>query len=514
MTVRGYTLAVDWSGHGTFVDAQEDVSSRVLRGDLVVTIGRDSNSTVDHSSSGELAVELNNWDRVLSPENTSSILFGSVAPGRLVKLTASAGAASYTLFLGPIDGLDIDTNSAPRTFSLTALDAWGKPGGESLSTPLYRGIRTGDAINVILDAIGWTGPRDIDAGVTAMPFWWVEGGDAASAVDDLISAEGPPAAAYVQGGTFVFRDRHARITNTVSQTSQGLFTHIIPAGSGPGSDYKIERDTFVYDHGLANIVNSVTFSVDVRALQNPTEVWSTDDAITLASGESTQVVASGSDPFINAAVTMTLLSGAATASLSRDNGASTTITITASSNTVVSRLAVVASSAAVSRTVKVTAEDAGSVGRYGRVSWPSDTPPFINPYDARAIADRIIAVNASNRPRVTFRVPALWSNASYMAKFLTLDIGDRITVRNDVLGLNTDFMVERLVHTISNLQVHHLEIGAQIADPTQPSNLFQFDLAGHGFNQGLFGTVGIDNAATMFTFDTAGQGFDQGFFST
>jgi len=514
VTVRGYTLGIDWSAHGNFTETGEDCTSRVQKSELSITIGRDSNQTSDHSTSGELNAGLNNRDRVLSPENTASPLYGKVLPGRKVQFTATAGTSVYTLFSGPIDGLTIDTNDAARTFALKALDGWGKPGNEQLSTPLYQGVRTGDCINLILDAIGWTGPRDIDPGASVLPYWWAEGTDAASAVDDLVAAEGSPAIAYVQGGTFVFRDRHHRMLRPRSVTSQALFTHVIPAGSGPGNDIKIEKATFDYDHGLSNISNAVSWAVPVRELSNPAEVWSSDDPISLAAGESTVVAATGSDPFINASLAITTLSGTVTGTLDRTSGATVTIFLTAVTASIVSRIAVTANQATVTRTVKVSAQDPSSIGTYGKTSWTGGVPSFITPYDAQAIANRVVAVNASNRPRVTFTVAHVWSNTTYMAEVLSLAISDRITVRNDALGLNADFAVERLVHTITNLNVHQVQIGAQICDPVQPANLLTFDTAGKGFNQGLFGVVGIDSAASVFQFDTAGHGFNDGVYAT
>ena len=52
------------------------------------------------------------------------------------------------------------------------------------------------------------------------------------------------------------------------------------------------------------------------------------------------------------------------------------------------------------------------------------------------------------------------------------------------------------------------------ADPSQSqlSNPFTFNVAGKGFDQGLFQGGGIDDPSTMFRFDTAGHGFGQGVF--
>jgi len=518
MTIRGYTVGIDWSRAGTYAGTLEDVSSYVLDSpDLEVSYGRDSTQAAADASAGKLTFALRNDDRQFSPENSASPIAGKVQPGCRVKFDKLLGGALYTLFSGDLDDLEVDPHAAAKDFSATVLDAWGRPGAEKLSTPLYSGLRTGDAIGLILDAIGWTGGRDLDPGATLMPWWWEEGTDAVTAVQKLVDSEGPPAIAYVQGGTFTFRDRHHRLTRTASTTSNGTFTHIIPEGSGPAGDFKVLADTFTYNHGLQHIVNSVSFSVDQRVAGDLEQVWSTDSPITLAAGEVLIIEAKTSDPFLNAVVPTSddydLAFGSVTVTLSRTSGQSTLITLTAGGVAAqLNRLALRAVRVSVARTFKVSEEDISSINAYREQTWPNDLP-WAGVYDARAIAQRIVSTYATNRPVVTFEVEAL--NDTYLTQILARKISDRITVRNDAIGVNRDFHVERIVHTVKQLGVRHtVQFTCEVTDPVQPATALTFDVAGKGFNQGAFGINGIDNAATMFRFDVPGQGFDQGRFAT
>ncbi len=514
MTVRGWTLAVDWSGHGNFTETGEDVTGRLDQGNpLTITIGRESDRTTGRAPSGSMSFSLANQDRRYMPEYTSSPIYGLVRPGRRVVVTGTSGASVVTLLAGVLDEYDIDGGAAGYNLSATVLDGWGKPGGERLSTPLYSGIRTGTAIGVILDAIGWTGNRALDPGASVLPWWWVEGDDAASAVNALVAAEGLPSIAYVQGNTFYFRDRHHRYLDARSTTSQATFTQIVPPATGPVGQIRIKRDSFLYNDGLKYLINSVSFEVPLRQTKSPAEVWSTDSPISLSAGESTTVYASASDPFYSAYVSdLTLRFGTVTATLGRDSGAAVPIVLTASTAAVVDRLAVSAIAVPVTRTVKVEVEDATSVAAYGRQSWTEGSPAFINAYDAKAIATRLAAIYASRRPSLTFTISGYTD--AIRQSLLALRISDRITVRNDLWGINGDFVIERLVYEIRQLDLLEVTIGAQVVEPTQPTSPFTFGVAGLGFNDGRFSTEGIDSATTVLRFDTAGQGFNQGVFGT
>jgi hypothetical protein len=522
MTVRGHQLAIDWSRQGVWTNALEDVSAYVLPGEISIAWGRNvqAEGVTLASTSGQLEFGLVDDLQLFSPENVSSPIFGKILPNRPARyqVTNAATGTTHVLISGVLDSYDVDGDPATE-FTGTVLDGWGRPGDEKLSTPLYSGLRTGDAVNIVLDAIGWTGPREIDVGATYMPWWWAEGDDANTAITKLVNSEGTPAIAYVRGGVFVFRDRHHRLLDARSTTSQGTYTHLVPAV--PGSDFKIEAGSFHYNHGAKNIVNSATFSVDQRAPQQLAEVWTSDDLLTVAAGQSVQIIVQASDPFF-AAITPSAAAGdiltqsgsVTSVTLSRTSGQSAILTLTCSGDTVITRLAVRAVPVSVIRTVQVSARDVGSVGNFGLQEWPSDADPtWANQYDAQAIATRIVAVYANYRPTIELTVVSL--NATYLTEILEARISDRITVTNQKRGISGDFMIERLEHRITSLGlIHRLVITCQAAEPVQPASVFTFDVAGRGFNDGRFGVDGIDSASNVFQFDVAGHGFNDGVFAT
>jgi hypothetical protein len=182
---------VDWGKVGTFVAAGDDVSDR-LRGAMSCRYGRDA-STPSTIAAGTGAFDLDNTSRDYSPLNGSSPLFGKLKPARPVLVQRTVSATTYTLFRGHTSDNPIDPDTDAKRVTLNLIDGLADFQDVTLSTPLYQGLRSGDAVNAILDAVGWTGGRDIDAGASVFPWWWEDGTSAYDALQKVVASEGPPA---------------------------------------------------------------------------------------------------------------------------------------------------------------------------------------------------------------------------------------------------------------------------------------------------------------------------------
>lgn len=508
-----YRLFIDWLDNG-FTDTADNVTARTLdqRQPVSVRYGRDQARQFAPISPGEAGFMLDNRSRDYSPENSSSPIAGFVAPGRRVQLEATNGATTTVVYTGYLDNLEIKPGLNDRSMPAGCIDALGRMRGVQVSTPLYQAVKTGEAIGYLLDAIGWPADaRDLDAGVSVLPFWWLDGTDAFDALMALADSEGPAALITVDGqGRIAFRDRHHRLTRTQSLNVQSTWrsSGIEPCVSDP----------VTYNHGWAEIVNSVSADVQLRTIAvSASQVWSSQGLITVPAGTPVTVTAQASSPFVGAitpavGTDYTVASGAVSVGISRTSGQSTVITLTSAGGAVVQDLSLRAQ-AITSTTVTVTVEDAPSIARYGRRSLSDGRlPTWTNPYDTLAILQLIVGRRAERLPTVTVTMRGTGSPLR-LAECLGRNLSDRVHLTESLTGLDADCFIEQISHTISQGGLEHVTTFGLEKIPAVVSTPFTFDVAGRGFDDGRFAADGVDNPSTMFRFDTAGQGFDQGLFS-
>jgi hypothetical protein len=139
--------------------------------------------------------------------------------------------------------------------------------------------------------------------------------------------------------------------------------------------------------------------------------------------------------------------------------------------------------------------------------------PWANQHDARAIAQVVIGQRAERLPAVQVNL-ANYDDVTLIQQ-LSRDLSDRVTVIDAETGIDGDFHIEQIKHQIHGRgeRVHETTFACE-RTPEQPANLFTFDVAGKGFNDGVFGRSGINDPGTVFLFDGAsGHRFDEGVFA-
>src|SRR3954463_1250645 len=173
-------VKVDWNRDGDFADTNEDVSDD-QRGTITASYGREGATELSQVTAGRGSFDLTNTTRKYSPRNASGALFGSLKPARPVLITrdvTSGGTTTYTIFRGHTDDSPLNPDVEDQKVTFTLVDSLQDLRGINISTPVSQGLRSGAAVNAVLDAAGWTGGRDIDAGASIFPWWWEDQTDA------------------------------------------------------------------------------------------------------------------------------------------------------------------------------------------------------------------------------------------------------------------------------------------------------------------------------------------------
>lgn len=467
-------VRVDWGKDGVFTSTGDDVSD-VVRGSITATYGRDQVTALSPVVAGRAGFDLDNTSRAYSPRNTASPLFGKLKPARPVQVQRVVGANTYTIFRGHTDDSPISPDTENKRVSFTCVDPLADFRGLNITTQLYQGIRSGQAVGYILDAAGWTGGRDIDTGGSLFPWWWEEGTDAFDALQKVLFSEGPPALLTIDStGAVVFRDRHHRLVRSASTTSQGTWR-------GSGTTEPIMGKGFTYSDNWQNIVNYVSLSIDERGMTPyRIAVWSTQDVISLSANETRTILVQASDPFTGV---LTPVSGSdynvsagslTSVSVSRTSGAATSITLTAGASgaTLTDGIQLRGFSLPVSRTYQVQATDSTSITDYGQRSLPSGQEPvWASVPDAQGIANVLVTQRAQPLPLLNIRFNCHSTQTARLNAVLSADLSDRVTVIEPETAVNGAFFVETITHTIPSMLEHEVVIGLE-AVPTQLSNAF------------------------------------------
>lgn len=507
-----FKVQVDWAKNGTFSETGIDNVTDLVRpkhGAMVVEYGRDQSTALAPTVAGRGSLVLTNRDRRFSPRNSSSPLYGLVKPARPVRIIRSfvtgvgptpsetlfpsatlfpSGTENiYILFVGHTDDNPINPDLDSKTVSLSMVDSLADFRGQSISTEVYTGIRTGEAINKILDACNWpAGLRDINPGATIISYWWEDNTDAFTALEKLVRSEGPPAMLTIApDGSIVFKDRHHRLFDPGSLTSQQTWRDNTTEPIMQG---------FTYDEAWRNIINTGTATVEIRQ-QGPSrqQVWQNESTITLAAGEQRIITVTATDPFTDAIIPQvgddyTVVTGAVTMALTRTSGASAGIIITAPSvASTIEGLQLRAAPIPVTHSIQVNVADAVSVDDYGSRSFPSDLP-WCNQYDAEAVMATAVEFRAQPLPIVQAEFQIATPAKAEM--LLDRDLSDLVTVYETETELDGDnFFVESITHEVMGDFDHRIIFGIEAAPELTitPDSILILDSAvvGHRLGEGV-----------------------------
>jgi hypothetical protein len=442
-------------------DPYEDVSGDWRQEPLTfVGRGRDQAREFSPPQAGTMEFSLANDDGRYSSANPSSPIAGQVLPGRLVDFRAFYAAVEYPLFRGYLDQPTELPYQTKQEVHLSALDGLARLKAAKISTAMSTGIRTDQAIGVVLDAAGWpAGLRVLDTGRTTLARWWVDGVDAFTAIRDLMLSEGVGALFYVDAsGNLVFESRHYRLLNSRSTTSQATLR-------GQGAEPVYGSD-FEYEPGLRGVVNACTVPVRSYASSAGVTIWTASGLpLTLGPGEvRTLSVSATADGFSGATVSIT--PGTVGTSLNRTSGKTATLTLTApAGGATVTALSVTATTWTISETqVGHTIDASASQATYGIRAFGDEFVPKWIPTVVEALDYCNAVVGRYQDPRPQVRITLTNGAEARLVQALGRQISDRVhVVETSLAFVDDDFFVETITHEVSSGQNHRTKFSCERA---------------------------------------------------
>jgi hypothetical protein len=447
-----YEVAIDFDDDGSFATSGDNVTADVIAGrGVVVTRGRDQIREIAPPRAARVDLSLDNSGAAY---DVGTDLVSDLP----LRIRASYGGTNYDLFRGRIRQTQLYPMVADQRVEVRALGPLAKLAGRSgRSTALYQNITTNIALGHILDAYDIaSGDRAFDTGKTTLRWWWLDATVAPlDAMNRLLATEGPGAAIY-EGkdsdvGKIVFKNRHARVTETRSTAVQSTIR---------GATTEPIMHAIRYLDGEGDVINSATMEQITRSLATLAVVWTLGETVTLAALETKKFEAHQTDrtPF-SAAVLVAdtdyvIASGAlTTASLNRTSGSVVTVTLTAGG----------AGASVTGLQVRAQSSNVATLSDVTNVLVPTDATPKralptrVHPWaeidrnDAQTLMDSYVSFFQIPRPKIEVDIIGN-RHADALVAVLARDVGDRVRVISSKGAIDVQGHIEQVRHRIGNPQ--------------------------------------------------------------
>ena len=497
MVTTEYALKVDWSGDGDFGDTGEIITGRLLS--IECERGKDFPSQLTgRSIAGKLVAVLNNESGDYSPFNTSSGLYGNLLPGRLVQLQAAYNEEfAYTfpfifmntpIWTGYLESIEPDVVIGNvKIATLTAVGGLGLIAQRESKVALQEDKRTDELIGAILTDAGWDSDNsDLEEGQTTVSKFFTASGSALKSMRQVEETEN----GFIyeaRDGKIKFEGRHFRMTDVQSVNSQLTFSD--------ATDRTYSYETILHEDPLPSIFNVFEATVVTYSEGSLAVLWTLGESGTaspaLKSGDSViyyaqyppmvdGVLASeiagqvtvkewttpvaGTDYTVNAAAdgSGAALHGSVGVAVSK---ASNTMKITLTNNHAtdgfITLLRARGTTLNTSDPTLVVAEDSTSQTAFLKRTYRSSAKWFPTAAEAQNWCNFSLARFKDPMARLVLSFTAGKEAASLFAA-LDLDISHRVTITatsaRTLLGINEDFIVENIRHTVSEGKMLHQTI--------------------------------------------------------
>ena len=476
-----WVVACDWGADAAFT-GEDIITADVLEAEWA--IGRDyASQLTGRSAAGTLTLRLLNTTGKYNSFNTASPIYGNILPRRKVQVTTTAPSATtqWTGYLDRIDPAPV-LNGLP-TARLTAYGPLGIISGRETSLAMQANVTTDVAFGAILDDVGWpAADRSLDTGLTTMTRFWVDKQNALNALRKLEDTE----AGFIREGKDGKIYFHKRLYRLSSPYSVSQATYTDAAGGAIGYRGIVQQDPLkeIYNEVRASVQNYTTDTASVLwtlsetasasplispgqartwwaeypGKNGPTSGFAVDLWTTPASNTDFIANASalGGGADLTAYLTATVSKFAQTMKI--------TVSSTGSQDAYLTLLQARGSPVFAKDLVTVVAESTASQATYLKRTFNSPGDFIPDTEQAQSYCDFNLSIYKDPNPILTITVLANTSSG-ILAECLARDIGDRITVvANNTasvgtnLGINTDFFVESIRHSVTREGVHTMEL--------------------------------------------------------
>lgn len=483
-TFATYDWMVDFNANGTFGDANEDITADVLRSEW--RMGRDyASQLTGKSRGGRMILNLDNHTNAgkYNSFNTASAIYGSILPGRKVRLRATDGTGTVTLWQGFLDRINPQVPVGAARLALFEavgpLIFVGQPWNDVFLEMVTNEL-TGTVVNGLLDMVDWpAGDRDVDAGKSTIRRRRFGGPQARVSVLDSLHRIEETENGFLHeslDGKVIFEDRDRRLKApyTVSQ---------VTVSDAPGAG-EIVYSKITQGDPLKQIFNLFQTTIQLDTVGAVQVLWTmfvdATDTYVILPGQTRQVIAAfAADEDVITGVNAWTTPVATTDYTANSLADGTGTDLTASIGVAVTKLAnrmeinltnnhaslpafitfLQARGTPITRRnpVLVLAQDATSIGKYGRRIWPIPAELVRDSQEGEDWVNWLLSQYKDPRPVLSVTI---WANrdATHLSHVLRRKVSDRITIvasgSNTQLGINQDFFIETVHHTIDQNHLH------------------------------------------------------------
>ena len=431
-----------------------------LTGDVkTISFSRGKSDELGKAEVGNLSITLNNTSGNYSPSNSAGIYYSYLKPKRTIGVRAYDANYNYQLFYGYIEELIPHPHLSQQDCIVTAIDGLDYLSRHDMATILYTDVKTGTIHDYILTDASWLRLARLDDGQDTVPFWYGHETTSRSEQEEIDDSE--QGFSYIDGfGYFNFEDRHHRSTEE-HQTSQATF-----------SDTMIDISYSLNPKSVYNIIKATVTPVE---LQSIAELWRLQEVPSIPAGETltwwgeasvsnikvavaawttpvsttdytanSQSGGGGTDMTANLAITTTKFAKTIKLEITNNGTVPAFLTLLKARGTYYTKL---------TRVTRKT-EDTTSQIAYQKRTLLFDGKYMDDAVQAQSLCD--YAIGKYKDPRAEISTVLMNKNSALLTQILTREISDRITIVNTELGINDDYFIDFMEHSIDRSGLSHV----------------------------------------------------------